>query len=207
MVSKTLILSLFAAGAFARPTEQADQAVEQLPKSSGSGSGFSFPKSGGGAPKVPAYCTLLQIATSTNKKQSGGFGGGAKGSGGTPDFASILGGLKGAGGASGGGAPDFASILGGLKGAGGASGGGAPDFASILGGLKGAGGASGGGGAPDFASILGGLKGAGGASGGGMPDFASILGGLKGAGGAGSGACKWTSRSQKKFRAVTNMNI
>jgi hypothetical protein len=47
MVSKTLILSLFAASVIARPTEQAEQAVEQLPKSSGSG--FSFPKSSGGA--------------------------------------------------------------------------------------------------------------------------------------------------------------
>ena len=39
--------------------------------------------------------------------------------------------------------PDFASILGGLKGAGGASGGASPDFASILGGLKGMKGAGG----------------------------------------------------------------
>lgn len=131
MVCKTLILSLFAVGAFARPTEQAVQ--DEVPKASGLG-GFKFPKSGG----------------------SGGA---------SPDFASIIAGLKGAGGASGGAMPDFASILGGLKGAGGASGGAMPDFASILGGLKGAGGASGGA-APDFASILGGLKGAGGAAGG-----------------------------------------
>jgi hypothetical protein len=61
MVSKTLILSLFAAGVIARPTEQAEQAVEQLPKApkaggggfsfpkgSGGSGGFSFPKSGGG---------------------------------------------------------------------------------------------------------------------------------------------------------------
>ena len=59
MVSKTLILSLFAAAVIARPTEQVDDSVEQVPKSpkssgsggfpkgSGGAGGFSFPKSGG----------------------------------------------------------------------------------------------------------------------------------------------------------------
>jgi hypothetical protein len=50
MVSKTLILSLFAAGVIARPTEQAEQSVEQLPKApKAGGSGFSFPKGSGGS--------------------------------------------------------------------------------------------------------------------------------------------------------------
>lgn len=35
MVSKTLILSLFAVGAFARPTEQADQDSPKAPKAGG----------------------------------------------------------------------------------------------------------------------------------------------------------------------------